>query len=65
MKVRVLLFARLRELAGQGVDFHDLTMMFHDDDGDIYSDTCCHFTQRGADRVAEAIAAAIIARTHE
>jgi len=60
-----LLVARGRELAGQGVDFHDLTMMFHDDAGDIYSDTCCHFTQRGADRVAEAIAAAIIERSKE
>ncbi|HSP99068.1 MAG TPA: hypothetical protein VL049_17735 [Candidatus Dormibacteraeota bacterium] len=59
-----LLVARGRELAGQGVDFHDLTMLFHDDAGDIYSDPCCHFTQRGAERVAEAIAAAIIARNH-
>lgn len=57
-----LLIARGRELAGQGVDFHDLTMLFHDEPGDIYSDTCCHFTRRGAERVAEAIAAAIIAR---
>ncbi|MBX3027759.1 hypothetical protein KF840_22925 [bacterium] len=58
-----LLVARGRELAGQGVDFHDLTMLFHDEAGDIYADTCCHFTPRGAERVAEAIAAAIIART--
>jgi hypothetical protein len=60
-----LLIARGRELSGQGVDFHDLTMLFHDDAGDIYSDPCCHFTQRGADRVAEAIAAAIIARNRD
>lgn len=58
-----LLVARGRELDEQGVDFHDLTMLFHDDAGDIYADTCCHFNQRGAERVAEAIAAAIIDRT--
>ena len=60
-----MLVARGRDLAGQGVDFHDLTMLFHDDAGDIYSDTCCHFTQRGAEKVAEAIAAAIIARNQK
>jgi hypothetical protein len=57
-----LLIARGRELAAQGVDFHDLTLLFRDEPGDIYADTCCHFTQRGAERVAQAIAQAIIAR---
>ena len=57
-----LLVERGRELTVQGVDFHDLTMLFHEQEGDIYSDPCCHFTQEGAEMVAEAIAAAIIAR---
>lgn len=57
-----LLVARGRELTAQGVDFHDLTMLFRDEPGDIYSDSCCHFTQQGAERVAQAIAEAIIAR---
>ncbi|MEO8604926.1 MAG: hypothetical protein ABI629_20330 [bacterium] len=57
-----LLIARGRELTAQGVDFHDLTMLFRDEAGPLYSDSCCHYNQRGADLVAEAIAAAIIER---
>ena len=57
-----LLSARGRELSDQGVDFHDLTMLFRDEPGSIYSDPCCHYNQRGAELVAQAIAAALIAR---
>lgn len=57
-----LLIARGAELAAQGVDFHDLTGIFRDEAGDIYVDPCCHFNDRGATLVAEAIAAAIVER---
>lgn len=57
-----LLIARGRQLAEQGVDFHDLTMLFRYEDGDIYSDPCCHYTRAGAEAVARAIAEAIIER---
>lgn len=57
-----LLIARGRELAEQGVDFHDLTMLFRDEPGPIYADPCCHYTPHGAALVARAIAAAILAR---
>jgi hypothetical protein len=57
-----LLVARGRELAGQGVDFHDLSMLFRDEPDTLYVDTCCHYNQRGVDLVARAIAAAIIDR---
>jgi hypothetical protein len=36
--------ARLRE---RGVNFHDLTMMFADNDEVLYRDTCCHVNARG------------------
>lgn len=57
-----LLVERGRELAEQGVDFHDLTLMFRADPGDIYSDACCHYTRRGAEAVARAIGEAIVER---
>jgi len=57
-----LLIARGKELIKQGVDFHDLTRLFSDELGPIYADNCCHYNQRGADLVAQAIAAAIIER---
>lgn len=58
-----LLVVRGRELAAQGVDFHDLSMLFRDERDTLYSDTCCHYNQRGADLIARAIAAAIVERT--
>ncbi len=57
-----LLIARGAELAGEGVDFHDLTAIFEHERGPIYVDPCCHFNERGAELVAEAIAAAIVTR---
>ncbi|MDX2169728.1 MAG: hypothetical protein SF182_21845 [Deltaproteobacteria bacterium] len=57
-----LLIARGRELREQGVDFHDLTMLFAAEEASIYSDPCCHYTPRGAELVARAIAQAIIER---
>jgi hypothetical protein len=57
-----LLVRRGAELGEQGVDFHDLTMLFAAESETLYSDSCCHYTQRGADMVARAIAQAIIER---
>lgn len=57
-----LLVRRGTELAEQGVDFHDLTMLFAAESDTMYSDSCCHYTQRGAELVARAIAQAIIER---
>lgn len=56
-----LLLERGRELRELGVHFVDLTMLFRDETGTIYNDTCCHVNQRGADLMAEAIAEAIAA----
>lgn len=57
-----LLIERGRQLVEQGVDFHDLTMLFRTETGDIYSDPCCHYTKQGAELVARAIGEAILAR---
>ncbi len=51
-----------RELAARGVDFVDLTDLFREDDGRIYRDPCCHYTNRGYRVVARAIAEEIARR---
>lgn len=56
-----LLLERGRELRELGVNFIDLTMLFRDETGTIYNDTCCHVNHRGADLMAEALAQAIAA----
>lgn len=56
-----MLIERAALLAEQGVDFTDLTMLFHDEARSVYSDQCCHYNQLGADTVARAIADTIIA----
>ena len=43
------------ELVEQGVAFHDLTMMFADEDEPLYIDSCCHLSPRGMERVGERI----------
>ena len=47
------------ELTREGLPFVDLTQVFRDERGDIYTDACCHFNQRGYEYVIEAIAARI------
>ena len=54
-----LLRERGRELASEGIAFSDLTRVFIDHPEPLYTDTCCHFGQRGHAIVAEHIAAAI------
>jgi len=56
-----LAIERGRELAAEGVQFHDLTRIFRDVQEPIYVDTCCHFNRLGNEIVAEAIARAILA----
>jgi hypothetical protein len=56
-----MLIERGRELRELGVPFIDLTMLFENETGTIYNDTCCHVNQRGADLMAESVAAAIAA----
>jgi hypothetical protein len=49
-----------QQLRDAGVDFHDLTLLFADNTEILYSDTCCHFNQRGYDLLAEALAERIL-----
>lgn len=44
------------ELVAQGVDFHDLTMIYHDVPQTIYVDACCHPNKMGYEIVADYIA---------
>ncbi|MDC0585106.1 hypothetical protein OAO71_00285 [Planctomycetota bacterium] len=47
------------ELAGTGVRFHDLTLVYQDRPESIYVDSCCHVNRLGNQILAEAIAAAV------
>ncbi len=51
---------RGKELINMGVDFVDLTQIYHDDDRTIYRDWCCHVNKTGYDLIAQAIAQKII-----
>ena len=42
-------------LREHGVNFHDLTMMFADNNEVLYQDTCCHVNTRGYDLVIQRI----------
>ncbi len=52
-----------KDLLKEGVDFHDLTMIYRDRPQSIYKDTCCHPNKEGyeivADYIAESIATAL------
>jgi hypothetical protein len=50
-----------RELAVQGVAFHDLTDLFEGVEETLYVDDCCHLNRRGNARLAAAVAAALAA----
>ena len=47
------------DLMDQGVNFHDLTMIFHDIPEPIYRDDCCHTNDLGYEIIAEYIGNAI------
>jgi hypothetical protein len=55
-----LLQAKGRELASEGVSFHDLTMVFARIHEPLYVDDCCHVNQRGYEILADAVADAIL-----
>jgi hypothetical protein len=50
------------ELAGEGVAFRDLSMLFSDIDEVLYSDTCCHLNARGNELLAKEVALFIAQR---
>jgi len=56
-----LLQAAGMDLAAAGVEFHDLTGLFAGVEEPLYRDTCCHVTAAGSERVAAAVADAILA----
>jgi hypothetical protein len=47
-------------LRAQGVDFHNMTMLFAAVDEPVYADEYCHFNARGNEILARAVAEAII-----
>lgn len=50
-----------RELAAEGVAFHDLTALFSDVDDTLYVDDCCHLNPRGNRLLARAVAEVLAA----
>jgi hypothetical protein len=54
-----LLIREGRRLAGQGVAFTDLTMLFLDHPEQTYKDECCHLNDRGNELLAQRIAEVI------
>lgn len=56
-----LLQAAGRDLVAAGVEFHDLTGLFAGVEEPLYRDTCCHVNTAGSERVAAAVADAILA----
>jgi hypothetical protein len=54
----VLGYPILRRLGAQflgAIEFHDMTMLFSDHEEILYSDACCHLTEKGYVIFAEAI----------
>jgi len=54
------LWAISKELTKNGVNFHDLSMIFANNNEMLYADQCCHFNQKGNDHLGEIIAKHII-----
>lgn len=50
------LIAKGELLKKSGVPFHDLTMMFKDNNEVLYRDACCHFNEKGYDLIIDEIA---------
>lgn len=55
-----LLLRRGQEMAGNGISFHDLSMVFWGRQETIYVDTCCHYNHLGYQIVGDAVAALIV-----
>ena len=55
-----LLLALSKDLKKEGIEFHDLTMIFEDDKETIYSDDCCHLNKKGNDILAHHIGQTIL-----
>jgi len=55
-----LLLQRGQEMAGDGISFHDLSMVFRDRQETIYVDPCCHYNHLGYQIVGDAVAALIV-----
>jgi hypothetical protein len=55
-----LLISQGQSLRDEGIEFHDLTMLFSKIDDPIYADPFCHYNQRGNDLLAEAAGEAMI-----
>lgn len=55
-----LLRAAIPALRTAGVAVLDATALFDDDDDPIYADDCCHFNQRGNDKLARVVSAVIL-----
>ena len=51
-----LLVREGRSLSDRGVSFTDLTLLFADHPGQMYSDPCCHLNARGNELMAQKIA---------
>lgn len=51
-----LLVARQKSLEAAGVEFLDLTQIYHDEPATMYCDPCCHLNAEGNNRLARAIA---------
>jgi hypothetical protein len=48
------------ELFASGVNFYDLTMIFHDNAELLYADTCCHLNEKGYRIVGDKIGQMIL-----
>jgi hypothetical protein len=55
-----LLISQGQSLRDEGIEFHDLTMLFSKIEDPIYADLFCHYNQRGNDLLAAAVAETMI-----
>jgi hypothetical protein len=51
-----LLLKRQPSLEAAGIQFLDLSQLYHDEAGTMYSDPCCHLNEEGNQRLTKAIA---------
>jgi hypothetical protein len=58
-----ILQRRGQEMAGDGISFHDLSMIFRDRQEALYVDNCCHYNHLGYQIVGDAVAALIVTST--
>ena len=55
-----LLLALSKDLKKDGIEFHDLTMIFKNETETMYSDACCHLNKKGRDVLAHHIGQTIL-----